>query len=180
VRGVFRTLCDLRIQRAIAVGLLTERREPTEDELDAGVEVGPDGMVERDLSYELKMPDPLRRNLPELMQLVADTRRRSTRRGSPSRSTARSSATRSSCSTCPRRAGARRAHLRRGTSRTSAAAARGPGGAPTSTGPDGQQHAALGELWRRITGALEHELDHDQDFRRLVETASASANGGSG
>jgi hypothetical protein len=71
------------------------------------------------------------------------------------------------------------------------------GGAPTSTGPDNRQHgsgnpygakiksspvveAALGELWRRITGALEHELDHDQDFRRLVETASASANGGSG
>lgn len=68
-----RKLCDLRIKRAIAVGLLSRRREPTEDELASGIELGADGMLERDLTYQLDMPEPLRRNLPELMQLVVDT-----------------------------------------------------------------------------------------------------------
>ena len=67
-----RKMCELRIQRAIKVGLLTERREPDEDELAAGIELDADGMVERDLTFQLNMPEPLRRNLPELMALVTD------------------------------------------------------------------------------------------------------------
>jgi len=68
-----RKLCDLRIARAIKVGLLTERREPTEEEMLAGAEVDADGLVERDLTYQLNMPEALRRNLPELMALATDT-----------------------------------------------------------------------------------------------------------
>lgn len=70
---VFRRVCQLAIDRALAVGILSERRPPTDDEKEAGVEVGPDGQVERNLSFEVTMPDPLRRNLPELMGLVTDT-----------------------------------------------------------------------------------------------------------
>lgn len=70
---LLRKLCDLRIKRAVDVGLLSERREPTEDELAAKVEVGPDGLVDRDMTYQLAMPEVTRRNLPELMQLVVDT-----------------------------------------------------------------------------------------------------------
>lgn len=71
--AVFRKLCDLRIERAIAVGLLSERREPTDAEIADGIELGADGQVERDLTYQIDMPEALRRNLPELMQLVTDT-----------------------------------------------------------------------------------------------------------
>jgi hypothetical protein len=71
--AVFRKLCDLRIERAVAVGLLSERREPTDAELAAGAELGADGLVERDMTYQIDMPEALRRNLPELMQLVTDT-----------------------------------------------------------------------------------------------------------
>lgn len=70
---VFTRLCDHAIQRAIDVGLLTPRRKPTDEELAAGVEPEEDGMVERNLTYEVTLPDPLRRNLPELMSLVVDT-----------------------------------------------------------------------------------------------------------
>jgi len=69
----FRKICDLRIQRAIKVGLLSERRPPTDDEIAGEIEVGPDGMVDRDLTYQIKMPPILDRNLPELMQIVVDT-----------------------------------------------------------------------------------------------------------
>lgn len=73
-KTAMRKLCDLRIERAIKVGLLSERREPTQDEIEqGGVEVGPDGLVDRDMTYQLDMPEQLRRNLPELMQLVVDT-----------------------------------------------------------------------------------------------------------
>jgi hypothetical protein len=73
VEGVVRALIAWQIQRCIDVGLLTKRRPPTDEEITRGVEVGPDGMVERDLTFEVKMPDVLRRNLPEVMQLIADT-----------------------------------------------------------------------------------------------------------
>lgn len=68
-----RKVCDLRIRRAIDVGILSERRAPTDDEVAGGVQVEADGMIERDLTYQLELPEPLRRNLPELMQLVVDT-----------------------------------------------------------------------------------------------------------
>jgi hypothetical protein len=71
--GTLRKLCDLRIARAIKVGILDERRDPTDDEIAAGIAVEDDGKLERDLTYEIAMPEPLRRNLPELMQLVVDT-----------------------------------------------------------------------------------------------------------
>lgn len=66
------TLCDLRIARAREVGILSDRRKLTEDELAEGRKPDADGMVERDFSYELRMPDPLRRNVPELMSLISD------------------------------------------------------------------------------------------------------------
>lgn len=72
-RSVFRRICDLRIDRAMKVGLLKERRPPTDDEITSEIELGPDGMVERDLTYEINMPPVLDRNLPEMMQIVVDT-----------------------------------------------------------------------------------------------------------
>lgn len=72
MEGVVRRLMEHVTKRRIAVGLLAERRTPTPEELAANADVGPDGLIERDLSFEVKMPDALRRNLPEISQVIAD------------------------------------------------------------------------------------------------------------
>lgn len=73
VEGMFRAIIDEHIRRGREVEMLTERRPLTEEERLAGREPDADGLVERDFSYEFAMPEALRRNRPELTQMVADT-----------------------------------------------------------------------------------------------------------
>jgi len=87
--GLFRTLADLAIKRAVDTGWLSEFRDPTDDELermrdkrdevtgvvtpgekiDAYDEVS--GKMRRDLGYNFSLPNPLKRVLADLVAAIS-------------------------------------------------------------------------------------------------------------
>lgn len=84
VAGLLRTLAQASLDAAIRVGDLDEWRDATVDELaqiDAAeqsgqptsFEVGPDGRVKRDLSFEVNLPSPLKRMMGDLVTSAVAT-----------------------------------------------------------------------------------------------------------
>lgn len=82
--GLLRTLGQAAIDAAIRVGDLDEWRDATVDELaqiDAAersgqptsFEVGPDGRIRRDLSFEVNLPSPLKRLMGDLVTAAVAT-----------------------------------------------------------------------------------------------------------
>jgi hypothetical protein len=88
--GVFRTLADLAIKRAVDAGWLSTTRDPTDDERERMAPSDPNPVtgevtpgekidaydpatdqMERDLSYSFAMPNPLQRALPDLVAAIS-------------------------------------------------------------------------------------------------------------
>jgi hypothetical protein len=73
VEGLFRGLLDRVVARAVEVGLVSERREATPEEVLKGAAlIDEDGTVERDLTYDFAMPNAVERDLPGVVGMMAD------------------------------------------------------------------------------------------------------------
>lgn len=81
---LYRAFGKANIDAAVRVGDISEWREPTEKEMqrilaaeEAGeplpFEVNPDGMVKRDLSFDISLPNPLKRAMGDIVSAAVET-----------------------------------------------------------------------------------------------------------
>jgi hypothetical protein len=84
VQGVLRPLGEASVARAVELGDISEWREPTETELEqiqaaeeagepAPYELNADGLIKRDLSFDLALPNALKRAMLDVVSAAVQT-----------------------------------------------------------------------------------------------------------